>query len=86
MNIPKWFAPRGPEFVKNLATSLMSRYEITPAEAKNRTENCIAELGLNGFNPTSRVLGAFVKRYSPFFRHLHDESGLPTNLFYGFFW
>ena len=74
MKIGKWFAQRGPEFIRRRATSLLTRYGITSAKAKNRVEACMASLGLNGCKPTFPVPGTIVRRNASFIRHLQDAG------------
>jgi glycosyltransferase involved in cell wall biosynthesis len=74
LEIGKWFALRGPDFVMKRATCLLTRYGIRSARARNRIEGCIASLAFYGCSPTFFVPGSLVKRYSKFIRNLHDTG------------
>ena len=70
MNIRKWFAARGPQFVIRRTTSLLSRYGIAPARATARIDNNLMTLAKFGCAPTFPTPGILVQRYSPFFQRI----------------
>lgn len=72
LEISKWFAQRGPEFVRKRSAVLLNRYGISSARAKNRIEESLASLAFYGCAPTFLVPGSLVKRYSKFIRRLQD--------------
>lgn len=74
LEIGKWFAQRGLEFVRKRSAVLLSRYGISSSRAKNRIEKCVVNLARSGCSPTFLVPGTLVKRYSKFIRQLQDRG------------
>jgi len=74
LELSKWFAQRGPEFVRKRAAVLLVRYGVSSSKLERRIEESIASLALYGCAPTFFVPGSLVKRYSRFIRRLQDAG------------
>lgn len=74
MGLKKWYKARGPRFVWQRATSLLDRYDVSPAKAIRRIDNCVETLAGLGCAPTFPTPGIIVQRYPQFIRRLQDAG------------
>jgi peptidoglycan/xylan/chitin deacetylase (PgdA/CDA1 family) len=70
MKLKKWFSRRGPAFIIQRGTSVMKRYDVTPARAMKRIEHSVQALSDAGCSPTYLVPGNVIEQHPDFFRRL----------------
>ena len=74
VSLEKWYQARGPRFIWQRATSLLDRYDVSPAKAIRRIDDCVETLAGLGCAPTFPTPGIVVQRYPQFFRHLQNAG------------
>lgn len=74
MKIAKWFAARGPSFVRARGMALLKRYGVSATKAQERIHSCMATLARYGCTPTFPTPGRVVQKHTRFIRELQDTG------------
>lgn len=74
MKLRRWFALRGPEFIRKRAAVLLKRYGVTPIKAQARIQRTMALLTRYGCMPTFPTPGRVTQDNIRFIRQIQDSG------------